>query len=87
MTKKPREIEAIYSAALKKNSGEERSAYLDKVCGDDNVLRARVETLLKAREKVGDYLESPAVGSNATIDNSPIKSFTLSSETSSAASA
>jgi hypothetical protein len=72
MAKKSNDVEVIYNTAIKKKSGAERSAYLDAVCGDDNVLRARVETLLIAHEQVGDYLEVPAVDPNATLDNPPL---------------
>ena len=72
MAKKSNDVEMIYNAAVKKKSGAERSAYLDAVCGDDNVLRVRVETLLIASEQVGDYLEVPAVDPNVTLDNSPL---------------
>lgn len=50
MADKPKDIEAIYNAALKKSSGAERTAYLDAVCGDDHALRDRIEALLKAHE-------------------------------------
>ncbi len=72
MAKKSNDVEIIYNTAVKKKSGAERSAYLDAVCGDDNVLRARVETLLKAHEQVGDYLEVPSVDPNVTIDGPQI---------------
>ena len=67
MAEKPNDIEAIYNAALKKGSEAERSAYLDAVCGDDAVLRARVEALLKAHEEAGDFLEEPAIGPSVTL--------------------
>jgi hypothetical protein len=51
MAEKPNDIEAIYNAALKKGSEAARVAYLDAACGDDAVLRARVEELLKAHEE------------------------------------
>ena len=69
MADKPKDIEAIYNAALQKSSGAERSAYLDAVCGDDNFLRDRIEALLKAHEEAGSFLEVPDVGQNATLDN------------------
>ncbi|HUU19879.1 MAG TPA: protein kinase [Sedimentisphaerales bacterium] len=72
MAEKPNDIEAIYNAALKKVSEAERSAYLDAVCGDDSVLRARVEALLKAHEEAGDFLEVPAIELNATLDKPPM---------------
>jgi serine/threonine protein kinase/tetratricopeptide (TPR) repeat protein len=72
MAEKPRDIEAIYSTALKKGSGQERSEYLDEVCGDDHALRARIEALLKASEEVGDFLEPPILNSDVTLNNSPM---------------
>ena len=71
MAEKPNDIEAIYNAALKKRSEAERSAYLDAVCGDDAVLRARVESLVKSHEEAGDFLEVPAVGPDVTVEESP----------------
>jgi len=53
------DIEAIYNAALSKKGRIERSAYLDSACGGDSALRARVEALLKAHDRVGEFLEIP----------------------------
>jgi serine/threonine protein kinase len=72
MTEKPRDIEAIYSAALKKPSGQERSEYLDEVCVDDHALRARIEALLNASEEVGDFLEPPILNPDVTLNDSPM---------------
>jgi len=35
----------------------ERAAYLERVCGGDDALRRRVEALLQAHDRVGDFLE------------------------------
>jgi len=67
MAEKPNDIEAIYNAALKKGSEAERSAYLNAVCGDDAVLRARLEALLKAHEEAGDFLEAPVIDPSVTL--------------------
>jgi serine/threonine protein kinase len=72
MAEKPRDIEEIYSAALKKGSGQERSEYLDEVCGDDHALRARIETLLNASKEVGDFLEPPILNADVTLNDSPM---------------
>src|ERR1700677_3053046 len=53
-------IDEIYFSALEKPTGRERSAYLDLACSGDEELRRRVERLLCAESKVGDFLESPA---------------------------
>jgi serine/threonine protein kinase len=64
--------ESIFKLAFKIKSPTERSAYLKKACGDDNVLLARVEALLKASDKAGSFLDSPPVGSIVTLDDSPL---------------
>jgi len=68
MAEQSSDVEVVYNAALKKASAEERSAYLDDACGDDSELRARVETLLQAHEKAGDYLQVPVVDQGAAPD-------------------
>jgi serine/threonine protein kinase len=52
--------EAIFFAALQKKIPEERAAYLDAACGNDNDVRRRVERLLAAQSQVGDFLERPS---------------------------
>src|SRR5713101_2676016 len=61
-------VDSIFSEALAKPTAEERSAYLAAVCGCDHMLRERVERLLAAHPKVSQFLESPAPGLVATID-------------------
>jgi hypothetical protein len=61
MAEKPKDVEKIYSDALKRKFGQERSSFLDKVCAGDHALRARVEALLDVSQEVGDFLEVPAV--------------------------
>ena len=51
--------EDILLAALEKETAEERQRYLNEACGDDAVLRARVEGLLKAHQAAGSFLEQP----------------------------
>jgi len=68
MSKEPKDIKAIFSEALEKQTAEERAAYLDEACGNDADLRSKVEALLNAHNEAGDFLEVPAVGPNATLD-------------------
>ena len=70
MADKSKDLETIYNAALKKASEAERSTYLDAVCGDDHILRDRIETLLKAHQQAGSFLEVPVPDVNVTIDGS-----------------
>jgi hypothetical protein len=53
--------ETIFAVALEKRDPAERSAYLDEGCGGDRGLRQRVEALLASHDKVGNFLERPAV--------------------------
>jgi WD40 repeat protein/serine/threonine protein kinase len=59
-------VESIFLAALARDSAEDRAAYLDQACGDDQELRRRVERLLGAHPKVGSFLQGPAPA--ATVD-------------------
>ena len=56
----PSPAEAIFFAALEKNTPEERAAFLEAACGADSNLRQRVERLLAAHPQVGSFLETPA---------------------------
>ncbi len=47
----------IFLEALEKDNPEQRSAFLDEVCGEDSELRQRVETLLEAHNDAGSFLE------------------------------
>jgi hypothetical protein len=54
----------------------ERGAFLDRACAGDAELRRKVEALLRAYERLGDFLETPPVkpGSSALdpeIDEEP----------------
>ncbi|MBN2269345.1 MAG: protein kinase [Sedimentisphaerales bacterium] len=63
--------EQIFHKAVEISDPQERAAFLDRVCGDNAKLRAEVEALLRADAKAGDFLESPPVGSDVTLDASP----------------
>ena len=55
-----RRIEGLVEAALEV-TGDERTAFLDEACGDDEDLRRRVEGLLASLERVDSFLERPAI--------------------------
>jgi serine/threonine protein kinase len=61
---------SIFCEARECQSAEERAAYLDKACGDDADLRARVEELLRAEPAVGSFLQGGSSQCNiaGTID-------------------
>jgi serine/threonine protein kinase/WD40 repeat protein len=52
----------IFIEALQKVTPDERRAYLDEVCKNDENLRRGVEALLAAHEKTAGFLEFPAPG-------------------------
>jgi serine/threonine protein kinase/Tfp pilus assembly protein PilF len=54
------EIERIFSRAADLRDAEERAAFLDTACGQDQLLRAAVERLLK-HDVADSFLESPIV--------------------------
>src|SRR6516165_10757625 len=60
MTVSAPDIKAIFVAALDLASSAERAAYLDRACARSPDVRLRVEALLSASGKLGDFLESPA---------------------------
>jgi eukaryotic-like serine/threonine-protein kinase len=47
----------------------DRAAYLDIMCGNDVNLRRKVEALLKAHDRVGDFLEEPPIGTQPNEPN------------------
>jgi len=58
----------IFKAAVKLTP-EQRAAYLDQACGTNAELRREVESLLRAHEEAGSFLENAAGGeSGATSD-------------------
>ncbi len=58
MNDPPKRDVAVFAEALQLPPGE-RSAYLERACGADEELRQRVERLLKAHDRAGDFLEQP----------------------------
>lgn len=57
-------VKEIFQASLDVTP-ERRAAYLDKVCGEDEVSRREVERLLEAFDS--QFLERPAIGQVAEI--------------------
>src|SRR5947209_6356526 len=62
------DVMAIFNEALEEPSAAARAAYLDRACGGDPAIRARVETLLGAHDRAGGFLESPAQPPTADVD-------------------
>src|SRR6266700_918039 len=54
-------IEEIFYRALDRDP-DQITAFLDTACGGDELLRRTVEALLASRQRVGSFIETPAVG-------------------------
>jgi hypothetical protein len=52
---------AVFTEAIKLPLPR-RAAFLDKACGNDEDLRRKVEALLSAHDRVGNFLEEPPTG-------------------------
>jgi len=50
----------VFTEALKVPV-QERAAFLDRVCVGDGHLRRKVESLLRAHDRLGNFLEQPAI--------------------------
>ena len=72
MTMKPPDDEAIFRIACRISSADLRADYLDQACRGDQLLRDRVDTLLRHHDHKDDFLELPAGGIAATIEFLPI---------------
>jgi hypothetical protein len=55
-----REI-AIFTEALKLPL-QERDAFLERMCSGDEDLRRRLEAMLRAHDRLGNFLEEPPTG-------------------------
>lgn len=56
----PKQVKALFIAALNRVEPAERAAYLDEACAGNDALRARLDELLKAHREDG-FLNQPAV--------------------------
>jgi len=57
-----REI-AVFTEAIK-FPRQQRAVYLDYACNGDKDLRAKVEALLDAHDRIGNFLEEPPTGTS-----------------------
>jgi len=63
---------AVFVAALEIKPAAERVAYLRQACRDDAALLRRVEALLEAHEKIGDFLEPPSLDPDIVREITPL---------------
>jgi hypothetical protein len=53
----------VFTEALKVPD-QERAAFLEFVCAGDEILRRKVEALLRAHDRIGNFLEEPPTGTS-----------------------
>jgi serine/threonine protein kinase len=58
-------LDELFNAARRIEAPDARRAYLERACGDDMALKARVERLLRVHEEEPTFLEAPAVPKTA----------------------
>jgi hypothetical protein len=58
--------EPIFTEALK-HPVAERGAFLHRACAGDAELRRKVEALLRAYERLGDFLETPPLKPGSSV--------------------
>ena len=66
MSEQWQKAKEIFDAALRLKS-DERKAYLNEACRDDDFLRGEVESLLSSFDEAESFLEKPAVGEVAEV--------------------
>src|SRR5262245_628252 len=64
--------EAIFHVARRLETPEARRHCLRQFCGDDAELEARVEALLRVHDEERSFLQSPANGLRAAIEEPPL---------------
>jgi len=64
-------VEALFFAALERNTVAQRADFLESACAGDTELRRQVKKLLDAHPLVGDFLKNPAVEQLVAAPESP----------------
>jgi serine/threonine-protein kinase len=64
---------SIFLEAIDQHAPEQWPAFLDRACGGDQELRAEVEKLLRAQDKIGSFHEHHRELAVATIDQPKIE--------------
>jgi eukaryotic-like serine/threonine-protein kinase len=67
------QILTIFGEALECASADDLVAYLDRACGGDVALRARVEALVRAHQRAGagDFLQGPTAQTDRDPTDTP----------------
>ncbi|MEX0679483.1 MAG: protein kinase [Pirellulales bacterium] len=65
--------EIIFAQAIAIADASDRTAFLDRVCAHDSVLRSEIEKLVKDHFQAGDFLERPAGQIGITVNHPAIE--------------
>ena len=52
-------LKALLAKTLEKETAQARADFLQEICAGDTALKAELESLLRAHEEAGDFLETP----------------------------
>src|SRR5262245_62155560 len=63
--------QSLFTQALEISDPAGRAAFLDRACGADAALRARLERLLAQHDAAGSFLERPAAGAGEYTPEHP----------------
>src|SRR5262244_3424411 len=55
-----KQVKELFHSAIAREPGE-RTAFLDQACAGDEELRKEVESLIRAHERTGSFMDSPAL--------------------------
>jgi serine/threonine protein kinase len=72
MNSEQKDERSVFLDALKLKNPTERATYLKNTCGNDAALLARIKILLEAHDKARDFLESPILDPDVTLDESSL---------------
>ena len=61
MSYEPSDVKRLFLHAVELTRSEDRTAFLDRACGDNEKLRARVQELLQSQANPGSFLGHPAL--------------------------
>jgi serine/threonine protein kinase len=59
-------VKQVFQSALDRPP-EERTRFLDEICGADRALQRGVESLLVAHEQAGEFAERPAIAGSSAV--------------------
>src|SRR5262249_32600208 len=73
MNRPTQDVESILAEAVEIAESDQRQAFVERACGDDLVLRGRIERLVANHFEAGSFLEPPAgpVDPNGTAEWKP----------------